>query len=239
MDLSFFTQQNEFSAFTWEHWAPVIVLFIIGLAIIVYANKRLNSYQNWKLLFYLSLMPLICCSMYVIVNLYHGEFNYREDLPIHVCRFLAVASPVAILYQHRFTLGVFYFWIMVGTLNAVLTPDLEFGYPHWTYWVYWLMHVGLIILPLFYVNNLQVKIQLRDIKNAFWMANLYLLLSLGLNLLLGSNYMYSLEKPPSATILDYMGDWPIYLFSVQILGLVLFIIAYAPMYILRKFKSYK
>jgi len=228
MDLSFLYKEGEFNAFTTEHWTPVAIVICFGVLFIWIGKKFLTENQNWRFLFLISLLPAFGYFWMLFSVLYDGSYNTSDDLPIHVCRFIAIATPFVIRKKSRFAMGLFYFWILVGTLNAVITPDIEFGYPHWNFFTYWMMHAFLIIIPLYYVIVLGIRINIQDLKNAFWYGNLYLVISLGINYLLGSNYMYSLRKPDSATVLDYMGAWPIYLFTVQGLGLVLFILVYLP-----------
>ena len=74
------------------------------------------------------------------------------------------------------------------------------------------------------------KIYLIDIKNAIIGANVYLVFSLIVNLLSGGNYFFTMRKPDAATILDYMGPWPWYLISGQILMVFLFFLLYLPMW---------
>lgn len=164
---------------------------------------------------------LVCASM-------EDGFNPQEDLPFHVCRFLALSAPYFIWKHNRFWLGVMYFWILAGTLNANITPDIKYGFPSWDYFSYWMMHSFLVILPIYYIVIFKVRITLKDFFNAFWTANLFLIFSLIANYILGSNYMYTMAKPPADTILNMMGEWPIYLLTTQLLALFLFTLLYIP-----------
>jgi hypothetical integral membrane protein (TIGR02206 family) len=59
-------------------------------------------------------------------------------------------------------------------------------------------------------------------------ANVYLFVITVINYLLGSNYMYTLSKPSSASILDLMGPWPWYVFFAEFLALGMFLLLYLP-----------
>jgi uncharacterized membrane protein YwaF len=45
---------------------------------------------------------------------------------------------------------------------------------------------------------------------------------------LGSQYMYSMRKPETASALDLMGPWPWYLLTAQFVALLLFVLLYLP-----------
>jgi hypothetical integral membrane protein (TIGR02206 family) len=233
MDLSFIYQEGEFNVYTSQHYLPLIIISLVGIISIIYSKKHLNRPQQWRLLYYMSLVPLIGYFIMLSALLYDGSFLFKEDLPVHVCRALAFMTPIIIYKRNRFWMGVIYFWIIVGTLNANITPDIENGFPHWNYFTYWMMHGFLVVVPVYYVIVLDIRIQGKDIWNAFWLANAYVVFSLVVNYSLGSNYMYTMQKPPVTTLLSYMGEWPFYLFTVQLLGLVLFWVAYLPFMFLK------
>jgi len=228
--MDFLFDQAKFHPFGIFHILPLLIVFCIGVIAILIAKYKLQNQGQKNLIFVLSLIPLIGYSFNLIFPTIEGDFNLQDDLPIHVCRVLAVTCPFVIWFDKRYWMGIFYFWILAGTLNANITPDVEYAFPHWSYFNYWMVHSFLIIIPLYYVFVFKMKITLKDLKNAFWMANLFLVITYFINVLLNSNYMYSRGKPPSATILDVMGPWPIYLITGQLLALVLFFVLYLPFY---------
>lgn len=228
MDNIFLFDKSPFEAFGIQHLVPLVLVFSIGLICILFAKYKLTQAQSKKLLLYLSFIPAFGYLFTVICSTIEGSFTIQENLPLHVCRFVALTAPYFIWKNNRFWLGVFYFWILAGTLNANITPDIKFGFPSWDYFSYWMIHSFLIILPIYYVVIFKIRINFRDLINALIMANVFLLFSLIVNYIIGSNYMYTLAKPDSATLLDQMGPWPWYLAWTQLLALFLFTILYLP-----------
>jgi hypothetical integral membrane protein (TIGR02206 family) len=114
------------------------------------------------------------------------------------------------------------YWILLGTFIALLTPHLINGFPNFTYFKYWIVHGGLVIFMV-YVSVVQGW---SPGKGSVWTSFLflqgYILLALLLNYLLGANYVYLLEKPPTTSPLNVLGPWPWYLLSVEALALVAF-----------------
>ena len=186
------------------------------------------------MLLWISVIPFLGTFMIYPMGLIAGDLNLKDDLPLHLCRVLALTAPIVVWKESRFWIGVFYFWIMVGTLNANLTPDVEHGFPHWSYFAYWMTHTFMIIIPIYYIIVSQIRINLKDYRNAFLMMNLFVIITLIINFSLGSNYMYTMGKPPVSSILDLLGPWPLYLLSGQLLAAALFYIAYLPFHFKNK-----
>jgi len=89
-------------------------------------------------------------------------------------------------------------------------------------------HGFLVVVALYYVVVLKIAIGWKDLRNAFIMMNVFVLITLITNYMLDSNYMYTIAKPPVASMLDILGPWPFYLITGQLLALALFFIALLP-----------
>ena len=182
----------------------------------------------------LALIPLIGVLLRMFVQHQMGEFTYLEDLPLFICRLVSFILPILFLTKNKGLFGVLYFWIIAGTTNALITPDIIYALPHMESIFYWVIHAGLVVGILYCVFVYGWKPKRRDIWRAFMWANLYLVFIHVLNLALGSNYSYTMHKPIKGSILDFFGPWPLYLLTGQLLALALFLLLYLPFYFREK-----
>ncbi len=157
-----------------------------------------------------------------------GHYDVLIDLPLYLCDLAAITLPFVLYRQNRKWIGILYFWAMAGTFQALITPDVEQGFPSFTFFRYFLMHGGIVAAILFTVIVFRIRITWRDFFLAILYAQVYLLGIHLLNQFLGSNYSYTVQKPPGPTVLDYMGAWPWYIFWGEILMIVLFLLLMIP-----------
>lgn len=229
----FFGSVSGFKRFTWEHYIPLI-LWISGTIAWVRWAKNKDAVIQYRAAWWFSMSLAFAVFSWMFLRVYFGTFDWREDLPFHLCNILALIFPLALYYQVHWIFGILYFWVLVGTLQAVITPDLKEPFPHFVYFRYWWIHCGLISLVVYGLAVLRWRVTVLDIKRAMIGANVYLLFSIGVNMASGGNYFFSMRKPDSATLLDYLGPWPWYLLTGQGVMFILFVLYYLPVHLWQK-----
>ncbi|HIN03237.1 MAG TPA: TIGR02206 family membrane protein, partial [Candidatus Marinimicrobia bacterium] len=70
--------------------------------------------------------------------------------------------------------------------------------------------------------------------DSFLALNGFLGLATIVNLVLDSNYFWICGKPPTASLLDYLGPWPWYILTAEIVALLHYLVAYAPFYFIKR-----
>lgn len=229
--------KNSFPIFGRQHLVAFTVFVSLTIFLIWFANTRLNTKRQILLGTGLALFVMFAMFCRTALLYSQGLFSYKTELPLYICRLVCFFLPFMMFYKNQKLFGVLYFWILAGTFNALLTPDIEYGFPHYTAIIYWILHAGLVCTILYAVFVYDMRPRVKDIVTAFFIGILYLFIIHGFNLLIDSNYSYTMEKPPGGSILDHMGPWPIYLFSGQLLALVLFLILYLPWFIKDRMKN--
>lgn len=228
-----FTNES-FEAYTMEHFLPIIIAILIGWASIVVANRRLSERQKTILGTFLAMFPFFCIIGRLTYVVLAGSYDPALDLPFFMCRFVALILPFVIYTRQRFLLGILYFWVLAGTVNAVITPDLFSNFGHWEYILYFVYHLMLIVAIIYAACVYKFQIGWRDYRNAVLGVIVFTIFSIGINFLLKANYNYLSEKPEVASMLDYMGPWPWYIFVGYLLMFFLFFLALLPYLFKRK-----
>ena len=162
-------------------------------------------------------------------NLMHGAWNVQQHLPLHACSISSWCTIYILLTRSYRVYEIIYFIGIAGAAQAVLTPDAGgYGLPHFRAIQTLALH-GMIVIAMVYMTTIE---GFRPTWSSVWktvlVGNLYLVLVTGVNYVLGSNYMFTLHKPATASLLDLLGPWPWYLFVGEFFALLLVLLLYLP-----------
>lgn len=232
-----FLYQTDFKPWTLQHVIPLIIFTIIGILMIYLGKNRWNHITQWRYPYLSSLLLPVSIILWIFLRLWRREFDLNDDLPLHMCNIITFFLPLIFLKKKPYIFGILYFWVMAGTLQAILTPGLEQAFPHFWYFRYWLIHCGLVILILYAIIVLHYRPRLKDIGIAFLAMNIFFVLVHSFNLIAETNYLFTMSKPSQPTLLDHLGPWPWYILSSEFIALLFFIIYYLPFIFIPQKKS--
>ena len=154
---------------------------------------------------------------------------WHQMLPMQMCDW-AVAVIIVTLWtaNHRW-FEVAYFWGLGGTMQAVLTPDLRFGFPDVRFISFFIAHGVIIVAVGYMMLTRRLRPYPMSIVRVFAWSEVYFVLAMIVNHFSGMNYGYLSRKPEAFSLLSYLSDsWPVYLLQMHGLALVFFALLYAP-----------
>jgi|TARA_B110000908_G_scaffold119202_1_gene139685 hypothetical integral membrane protein (TIGR02206 family) len=228
----FLKENNGFTPFSMQHLLVLLFFICFGAILIIYTKKQKERTQT-KIGNILAFSIFFTVLLGTVLNMFKDDFNYQEDLPLHLCSLLAILIPSLSLTKKFLYFEIYFFLILAGTFQSIITPD-EYNYLNFSFFRYWFVHAGLIIFMLFAVFIYKMRPTIRSVWKSFLAMQVYLLFTYVVNYFLGSNYFYTNRKPKAATLLDFFGEWPQYIFVVELLTIPFFLLIYAPFYFTRK-----
>lgn len=177
----------------------------------------------------MSLLPAllwVCLSIYMLACVRPVDLGLV--LPFHVCYFLNLMMPLLMWRRSYFLFELFYFMVMAGCIQALITPDVQTTFPHFMNIRYFVIHMCLAQSILYAIFVFGFKPTWRSLGKSYLWTNIYFVFIVGVNGLLDTNFMYLRRKPTAATLLDIFGDWPWYIAGGEVLALVLFAVVMLP-----------
>lgn len=224
----------RFAVWTAEHAAVLLFSVLLGLGLIGLAKYRLTDVQKHRVLSAMGWVISGTVISWTGIKLYLGIFNLQEDLPLPLCNAMALLIPVFTATRNPRLFELLYFWVLAGTFQAIITPDLLDSFPHYHFIKYWVVHNGLVLVVLYAAIVYQMRPTIAGIGRAFLYLQPYILFCMGVNYMLGSNYQYLHHKPVNGSLLDYMGEWPYYIVSAQLIAVPMFFLVFLPYVRLKK-----
>ena len=236
---TFYTDTISFTNYGMEHFFSVMVVLLFGVWFLRKGKYDWNEKQQWRYVIIFAVVLYAIQLFKTFIRLYLGNFDITEDLPLQLCNILPLIVAVALYYRSRMVLSVVFFWILAGTAQANITPTLLNTFPHYEAIRYWAIHTGLPVIAIYLYYVLGYRFTLKDAVRSALALNILAAVIYPLNLALGSNYLYLVDKPPGTTIYNLLGPWPWYILNIEFVMLVLFSAVLIPFAIYERLRGSK
>lgn len=200
---------GEFEPYGTTHLVMIAVC-LAGVAPMVALGRRHRDDPS-RVSRWFAVAVVVCTLPLQVIDHLPGNFDLETSLPIQLCDLASVAAAIA-LWTHRPTaVALTYYWGLLLTPQALLTPALVSDFPDPKFLAFWAMHILVIWAAVFLTFGLGLRPTWSGMGRtaaitAVWMAVMY-----PLNLVLGTNYGFVNAKPSTGSFLDLLGPWPLYL----------------------------
>jgi hypothetical integral membrane protein (TIGR02206 family) len=202
---------DRFQAFTGQHYA-VLVLLVVGAVALVRLGRARRGTPGGRRTGRVLAVLLTCVTVpSQVYQLTPGDYELGTSLPLQLCDVAWVAAVWGLWTHRPLAVALTYYWGLTLTVQGVVTPSLAEAFPHPRFWAFWGMHL-LVVWSAFYLTlGLGLGPRWRDYRRAAavtagWAVAVYVV-----DVALGVNYGYLVHKPASASLLDPLGPWPVYL----------------------------
>ena len=220
---------SEFHAWGVSHFAVIFLTVVLPffLAFVVHRTKSRRLERSIALT--ISALLAVNYIAYVIVSRRFGVDHWYKLLPLQLCDWAMIVIIGALWTGNRRWLEVAYFWGIGGTLQALLTPNLRYGFPDLRFISFFVAHSGIIIGIIFLMLIYGFRPRALGILRTFAWTELYFVVAFTTDLLTGENYGFLLHKPEAASLLNFLSDSrPLYLLEFHGLAFLFFCVLYAP-----------
>jgi len=159
---------------------------------------------------------------------YAHEGVHLTNLPLQLCDATVWATVLACLACLPLAVEFSYFMGLAGAGMALLTPDLWSPWPSYPAIYFFLAHGGIVVACIVMVFGKIAPVRRGAIMRVFVLLLAYALVVGVFDALTGANYMYLARKPKEASLLDFLGPWPVYVVAGIGLALALCLLLWIP-----------
>jgi hypothetical integral membrane protein (TIGR02206 family) len=219
----------EFQPYGLPHLTVVFLTIVLPFALAALVQRTESERIEKLIIAALSAMLMLNYLAYLIFIRSQGIADWRQMLPMQMCDWGMVVVIVAMWTGNHRWFEVAYFWGIGGTLQAVLTPDLRYGFPDWRFISFFTLHSGIIVGVVFLMLTRRYRPYPMSILRVWLWSEFYFVLTLIVDAVTGFNYGFLLHKPEAFSILSFLSDSrPLYLLQLQGVALLFFLALYAP-----------
>ena len=229
--------ETEFSLFTPAHIAPILLM----LAVIFLIRRNSASLRGWKheeKIRYALAFALIICDMsyyWRLVAMPSLEHGVVENLPLGVCQWSVIFCSFLVLGKSQTLFDIVYFWLLSGSLFALLTPTVltHTGPTRYRYYQFWLEHtLGYVtVFYMIFVHRMRptVRSAFKSMAALISMA----VLAYWVNCMIpGANYLYMARPEAAPSVLDILpANFALRIAIMAAVISAMFALAYLPWYL--------
>ncbi len=188
-----------------SHWA-VLLVFVLGA---VFCWKvRVSGAAIERI-------GIFMIASFVVVETFYAwptHFTWQYSIPLELCDIAFLVCGLALYLRSKRLYPFVFYWGFVLSSQAFFTPVLGFAFPHAVFFTFWIAHLLIVWAAIIVVAQLNYRPTWGDFGSTTAWTIAYMVIVFAVNLVLGANYMYLNAKPATPTLLDIMGDWPVYVF---------------------------
>ena len=205
------------------HLIVNVTLVIIAIVLIVFQRRG----KNWPL----GILAFANLSAYAINQAAYSTVEnpaLDNQLPFHLCDVTAFVAGFALLTRNRTACELAYCWGLAGTLQALISPNVPYTYPHPVFFSFFLQHGFIVITALFLPLALKWKPREGTMIRVILWGQVYLLFGFIINWSLNTNFGFLLAKPDVPSLLDHLGPWPWYIISLELVAALFYFLFLLP-----------
>ncbi|MGH3676861.1 MAG: TIGR02206 family membrane protein [Mycobacterium sp.] len=204
-----FSGQRQFSAYGPSYWGAIAV-FVVGAALLVWLGRRQTESQSRR---FGRIVGGFTAALYGSVLVYSViPPSLDRSLPLHLTDLATATSAYAWWSQRHWAFALTYFWGLSLSAQALISPALRGpDFPHPQFLGFWAIHLLVVWAAIYLTWGRRMRPDWRSYRIAVVVTLAWATITFTVNRIAGTNYGFLNGKPSTASLLDVLGPWPIYL----------------------------
>ncbi|WP_050182353.1 TIGR02206 family membrane protein [Domibacillus robiginosus] len=213
-------QNYDFSMFSGSHFTVIAVVTTAFVGLYLF-RQQLGSLIGRKTEIGTAFFLLVIEMLYHVWMVATNSWRISHAIPLELCSISLFLAVLLLLTHKKNIYDILLFTGLLGASQALLTPYLNFDFPHFRFFHFFTVHAFLMIVPLYFTWVKGYRPTLYSVGKTVLFLNILIPPVMLINIWTGGNYLYLSHKPSSASLLDLLGPYPWYILSLEALALVL------------------
>src|SRR3954451_1039295 len=200
--------QTEFAAYGVSHLVALVV-FVLGATTLVWVGRRQTEAQARILGRALAILMLVAFVTALTYKLIHPEL--ASSVPLQLCDVAELIVAYALWTQRHWAFALAYYWGLLLSSQALITPDVDGpDFPDHAFLTFFALHVLVVWGAIYLTWGRGMRPRWRDYRFTAITTLVWVAFTFTFNVIAGTDYGYLNRKPASASVLDFLGPWPVY-----------------------------
>ncbi len=215
----------DFDMFSLSHFV-VLALFII-ITVFIFLNRNKWSSKKWRKNEVGIAISLILFEIANQVWMYvNGIWRVGRSLPLELCNIGLILCVILLFTRKKLVFELLFFIALLGVPQAIFTPALTYDFPHFRFFHFFYAHMMVVWVTLYFSWVKEYYPTFRTAIKMIIFLNLLLPIILFVNKKANGNYWFLRHKPDGPSLLDLLGPYPWYIFTLECLLIVLCLFAW-------------
>lgn len=207
-------KENPFIMFSANHLIMLAFLLIISAWIFLFRTKlRAKDWRSSEI--GLAILLTLFEVTYYVWLIRNRIWHVSDSLPLELCSISLLLTIILLLTKKKWVYEILLFTGLLGATQALVTPLLYYDFPHFRFLHFFFTHFMMIWVPLYFTWVKGYRPTIWSVVKLLLFLNVLLPIIMAVNKLVNGNYMFLRHKPESASLLDYLGPYPNYIFSME------------------------
>jgi hypothetical integral membrane protein (TIGR02206 family) len=195
----------------------VLAVFAVGAVLLVWLGRRQSAAQARV---FGKVLGALTGAIYLAVLIYSFIPPSRWSLPLQLTDLATTAGAYALWSQRHWAFALTYYWGLVLSVQALISPVLKSpDFPDYRFLAFWAIHLLVVWAAIYLTWGRGHRPTWRSYRIAIVVTLTWAVITLTVNSIAGTDYGFLNRKPETASLLDVMGPWPVYVLVASVLVL--------------------
>jgi hypothetical integral membrane protein (TIGR02206 family) len=200
----------EFQTYGTSHLV-VLAVFAVGIVGVILIGSRLRNTPAEVPLRRTFAVAIVAVALPLqILQFIPSEWDLQTSLPLALCDYAWLFAVHALWTRNALSATITYLWGITLTTQGIFTPDLGSEFPELRFLMFWGMHLLIVWTAVLLVFGLRVLPTWRAYRITVVITVVWAVFTYVFNVVADTNYGYLNRLPDSASLLDLLGPWPVY-----------------------------
>lgn len=199
---------RQFEPYGPSYWGAIVV-FVVGAALLVRVGRGLADVPARRLG---RILGGVTATIYAAIVLYNlVPPSLATSVPLQLTDLATVVAAAALWTQRQWAYALTYYWGLVLSVQALISPVLRGpDFPHYQFLAFYAIHLLVVWAAIYLTWGRGMRPDWHSYRLAVAVTAGWAVLTVVFNKLAGTNYGFTNHKPATASLLDLMGPWPVY-----------------------------